>query len=472
MQTPTLISLDYRRNNSEYFQRIRRLPFPSWLDSCAHKSGLKESRYDIITAEPSCMLIFQHQKTCKINPQGDWQLTDTPPLKALAEEIDRLTPLSSDMPFCGGALGYFGYELKSQLEPNHCPNTHLNNEPDMMVGIYLWALVSDHQKQCCHLVLHPELDPETKKRLLVLFTEQSAGIDTTPNRFQLTKPFSCDTRKSSYQKNFSTIQNYITAGDCYQINYTQRFSSLYQGDPFIAYQTLREISPAPFSAFLEFDQVTLLSHSPERFLSCDGDRIVSKPIKGTRPRGITAEADQKMIEELCSSSKDRAENLMIVDLLRNDLGRSCVPGTIKVAKLFSLESYANVHHLVSTIEGQRAQNTTLLELFANAFPGGSITGTPKIRAMEIIDQLEDHSRSVYCGSIGYISLGGQLDTSICIRTLLAHEGSIYCWGGGGIVADSECEAEREESFAKIRNLVKTLEKTLDSGQNAPAERDL
>ncbi|WP_426417451.1 aminodeoxychorismate synthase component I [Aestuariirhabdus sp. LZHN29] len=470
MSAPYLVPIDYHCDSSRYFKRIRHLPHPAWLDSCAHQSGLAAGRYDILTAAPQELVEYRHGRCELTCAGGTRQILDHPPLETVRSRLAQYPDIECELPFCGGALGLFGYELKAQFEPAHCPNTRAHDEPEMRVGIYLWALIQDHQKQQTHIVFHPASSPELRAQIQSLVHTSTNGSSHPP--FALLEPFRCDTSRERYRDCFEQIQHYIKAGDCYQINYTQRFSSQYRGDPFQAYLKLRQTSPAPFSAYLESPSGAILSHSPERFLKCCNGEIEAKPIKGTAPRGRTPEEDKLSAQRLANSEKDRAENLMIVDLLRNDLGRSCRPGTIRVPELFALESYANVHHLVSTIQGNLKRDRTPLDLFANAFPGGSITGAPKIRAMEIIDELEESSRSIYCGSIAYISLNQRMDSSICIRTLLAHNQDLFCWGGGGIVADSGCDAEREESFAKVRNLIRALEEALPSGTQAPAEREL
>ena len=258
--------------------------------------------------------------------------------------------------------------------------------------------------------------------------------------------------------------DYIVAGDCYQVCLAQRLRAIYQGDPWDAYLRLRTASPTPFSAYLQLTGATVLSLSPERFLEVNQGQVETKPIKGTRARGQTPQQDQVLYNELAASPKDRAENLMIVDLLRNDLSKHCDVNTVQVPRLFAIESYSNVHHLVTTIRG-RISDSKLLSLLKGAFPGGSITGAPKLRAMEIIEQLEPHRRTAYTGSIGYISSHGRMDTNICIRTLVATQqqynhqpaGYIYCWAGGGIVADSNCDDEYQETFDKINNLIHCLQ---------------
>jgi para-aminobenzoate synthetase component 1 len=252
------------------------------------------------------------------------------------------------------------------------------------------------------------------------------------------------------------VQEHIRIGDCYQVNLAQRFQAQVRGESFMAYRRLREISPAPFSCYLSTPDGDILSSSPERFLSVRNGRVEARPIKGTRPRSADPLRDRALRDELSASFKDRAENVMIVDLLRNDLGKTCVPGSVEVSGLFDIESFAHLHHMVSTVTGKLAHDRDALDLVRGAFPGGSITGAPKLRAMAIIDALELQRRSVYCGSLGYLSFSGQMDLNIAIRTLLRTGDEIYAWAGGGIVADSVCESEYQESLDKASGLLAVL----------------
>ncbi len=252
------------------------------------------------------------------------------------------------------------------------------------------------------------------------------------------------------------IQEYLAAGDCYQINLTQRFSAPYQGDEWQAYCLLATANKAPFSAFIRLPESALLSLSPERFLLLDGRHIETKPIKGTRPRHPDPTTDRQVARELAQADKDRSENLMIVDLLRNDIGRVSRPGSVSVPHLFAVESFPAVHHLVSTIHGELDARWQGVDLLRACFPGGSITGAPKIRAMEIIEELEPQRRNAYCGSIGYLSQHGRMDTSICIRTLIAEAGRLHCWAGGGIIADSDADSEYQETYDKVARILPPL----------------
>ena len=277
-------------------------------------------------------------------------------------------------------------------------------------------------------------------------------VDTFRVHGKITSNFTPD----GYAVAFAAVQNYLHAGDCYQINLAQRFAADASGDALPAYLKLRSMSPAPYSAFLNLPQSQILCVSPERFLRVQNGKVETKPIKGTRPRNSDIRLDTRLADELRNHPKDRAENLMIVDLLRSDLGRDCAPGSVHVQKLFDVESFANVHHLVSTVEGMLTEGRDALDLLRDCFPGGSVTGAPKRRAMQIIDQLEPDRRGVYCGAIGYVGFDGNMDTNIAIRTLVYANNQIFCWAGGGIVADSEMEAEYQETLDKASAMLELL----------------
>ncbi|MBY0377872.1 MAG: aminodeoxychorismate synthase component I, partial [Gammaproteobacteria bacterium] len=275
--------------------------------------------------------------------------------------------------------------------------------------------------------------------------------------FQLSSAWRSNINFSQYQQQFSCIQEHLQAGNCYQVNFSQRFFADYNGDPWQAYQALMASCSAAFCAYLNCGNHHILSLSPERFLKIKNNRVETKPIKGTRPRGKTIVEDTALALELQHSEKDRAENIMIVDMLRNDLGRLCMTGSISAPHLCALESYHNVHHLVSTVLGELPPTCHPLQLLKSIFPGASITGAPKKRVMEIIEQLETHQRHIYCGAIGYYSVDGQLDSNIAIRTALCYEGHIEISGGGGIVLDSEVTAEYQEIQNKVGGMLKLIE---------------
>ncbi len=467
-----IIELPYSPDSQRLFSRLRGLPYPAFLDS--GPAGASQGRYDILSAAPVARVVTEGGKnwltiepdslTGGAAPASEPRALSGTPFEALQQVLARYAPrpahapadAQTDLPFWGGALGYFAYDLGRELEQLPEQARRDIPLPEMQVGIYRWALINDHQRQRTLLTACADVPAKT---LTQIRQRLESPLPTTAP-FELLTPFQADMDRAAYRERFERVNAYIHAGDCYQVNLAQRVSAPFRGCCWTAYQALRQQAPTPFSAYLEFPDCALLSLSPERFLEVRGTRVETRPIKGTRPRGKTAEADRALRQALASSLKDRAENLMIVDLLRNDLGKTCRSGSVRVPRLFAVESYANVHHLVSTITGELATPKDSLRLLQGCFPGGSITGAPKLRAMEIIEELEPVRRSVYCGSIGYVGFDGSMDTSICIRTLIAQNGRLHCWGGGGLVADSQWEDEYAETFAKIGNLTATLERFL------------
>lgn len=355
----------------------------------------------------------------------------------------------------GGWIGFISYELGYQKEPRLaglCPDLPV---PLLSAGFYLWAASHIQETDDYVLWLHPEC-PDAVQQTLKLWLD---GPEAAPGAgWHMPVPFQPRQSPEAFMAGVDRIRDYIEAGDCYQTNLSQEFTGRYLGDPWQAFQALSRANPTPYSAFIRTNGSAIVSVSPERFLEIRGDTILTSPIKGTRPRGSTPEQDQALASELMNSEKDRAENLMIVDLLRNDLGVNAATGSVSVDQLFSLESYRNVHHLVSHIRARLADGVSPMKALLDAFPGGSITGAPKIRAMEIIRELEPHWRGPYCGSVFFRGLDGTLDSSIAIRTLFCDsEGNIHCWGGGGIVADSDSREEYQETLTKVRSLMQFLE---------------
>ncbi|GLO47202.1 aminodeoxychorismate synthase component I [Pseudomonas putida] len=445
MPTCTLHPLPYQPDPAAYFARLRQAPGAILLDSA--RPGAERGRFDLLSAWP-----LQHLQA---QPDEDGRAFLQRLRAGLAQLGHAQLPAGSELPFAGGLIGYLSYDFGRRLE--HLPSLAVDDLglPDAQLGLYAWALVTDHQCATSQLVFHPSLSGSERERLIALF---EAVDNAESGSFQLLAPMAGDLQPEQYKAAFDQVQRYIQAGDCYQINLTQRFRAPCQGDPWHAYQALREACPTPFSGYQQLaDGSALLSFSPERFIRVSQRQVETRPIKGTRPRASNPADDARNAEELLHSPKDRSENLMIVDLLRNDLGRTCEIGSVKVPELFSLESYPNVHHLVSSITGQLASDKDALDLIGDSFPGGSITGAPKIRAMQIIDELEPARRALYCGSLLYVDVRGEMDSSIAIRSLLVKGGQVSCWGGGAVVADSEWQAEYEESIAKVRVLMETLQ---------------
>ena len=454
MQNISIAEIPYRPNSELLFALVRDLPDAIWLDS--GKPHSIQGRFDIISAAPDA-LIETRGGLSTISQQGAVTTSDLDPFR-LAQQL--LEPLlspehKSSHPFVGGLIGYFGYDLARGLIDIPVATGSVTQLPDMRIGRYLWALVIDHSARQCSLLFHPQCQAELRQLVMDRFSGQTTALEA--NSFSLKEKFKPTLNQQQYQKSIGRIKDYIVSGDCYQANFTQHFSAPFEGDLWTAYLELRKKVASPYSAFWQWQDQALLSLSPERFIQSAEGHVETKPIKGTARRGNTLTEDHNLAEQLINSDKDRAENLMIVDLLRNDLSKNCESGSIAVPKLFELESFPNVHHLVSTVSGKLSSDSTPLDLLRDCFPGGSITGAPKKRAMEIIEELEPVRRSVYCGSIGYISANHRMDTNIAIRTIIADGNQLHCWGGGGIVADSQEEREYQESVDKISALLRALE---------------
>lgn len=431
----------YIPDSTDWFLKLKNFPWPIFLDS-HYNARLKGSRYDLFTAAPFKTFLTYGDVTT-IEHKGKIYTSRENPFVLLKQELAKYVVYSTKLPFCGGAMGYFGYELeKVSLK-------HTEHIPDMAIGFYDWAFIVDHAKKTTQVV---SIKSEPEHRAWVQLLLQKKSITPSPP-FRLITPFKSNLTETEYAHAFEKIKQYLLAGDCYQVNLAMRFSAVVEGDPWFAYQKLRTMHPAPFSGYFEIPEVTLLSFSPERFLKIQNRRVITCPIKGTRPRDADVRQDRQQKKELRTSQKDQAENVMIVDLMRNDLGRTCIPGSIQVPRLFEVQSFSSVHHLVSTVTGMLDAPYDAIDLLKAAFPGGSITGAPKVRAMEIIAELEPHARTLYTGSFGYLSFDGKMDTNILIRSLIHHQNHLYAWAGGGIVADSVCAQEYQEIYDKIGRLL-------------------
>ncbi len=474
--------------------RLRGLPYLLFLDSAAR--GTRLGRYSFLTADPALVVRSKGGRTrvidCLAGTERDTKQDALAVVRSLVAP-HHTSAVAEVPPFQAGAAGYLGYDWGLTLERLPAPRFDDLAMDDVVIGVYDWVISWDHEAKRAWLVSTglPETNTESKTRRAA---ERATTVRTwmdrgTPNsrtsnartepeheprsenREARTAPSfpveggwwdpSLDLRSSfthaDYVAAVQRVRDYIYAGDIFQANLSQRFEAPLTETPWHLYQRLRSRNAAPFAAYLDFPDAIVLSASPERFLRVSGNgQVETRPIKGTRPRGLGPEHDAALGRALTESAKDRAENLMIVDLLRNDLSRVCRPGTVRVPELFALERYATVHHLVSTVVGELNEGIDALGLLRAAFPGGSITGAPKLRAMEIIAELEPSQRGVYCGSIGYWSVTGELDTNIAIRTAAARNGRVYFSAGGGIIADSEPEQEYRETLDKARGLIDAL----------------
>ena len=375
-----------------------------------------------------------------------------------------------DIPFSGGALGYFSYDLCHFIEK--LPSTAIDDIdlPDCWVGFYDDIIAIDHQKNKTYRILNTDINKSHCERLR---GEAEAGAKPALPTGLPTGPAGRQSQPCNIKSNFlkegyiaaiNRAKEYIKEGDIYQVNLSQRFETDLAIPPFELYKRLRGINPAPFAAYLDFGEAKIISASPERFLKVDAKsrHIETRPIKGTRPRGTSPLEDERFKQELINSAKDRAEHIMIVDLERNDLGRVCDYGSVKPTEFITLEKYSTVFHLVSTVRGTLRNGVDAADCLLNCFPGGSITGAPKIRSMEIIDELEPTKRSIYTGAMGYIGFNGNMDTNIVIRSFIAKGDKLYFQFGGGIVADSDPEAEYQETLYKAKALMEAIGTTEDA----------
>jgi para-aminobenzoate synthetase component 1 len=428
-------------------------------------------RYSFVGSQP--FLIFRSNGT---SLQLDWgdriEQRSGNPFDALREILNRFQsqPLSADLPFIGG-VGYFGYPLRCFIE--ELPSTTHDDLklPDCYFAFYDTIVAFDHLSNAAYLcrsdagVGYANRHQQQVERLRSILQSET---HCSQHRCEVLRFNFSDFTKYPIRSNFSktdylsTVQRakaYIASGDIYQVNLSQRLSTSTDLPPAELYVRLRQLSPVPYGAYLHCGDFHVLSASPERFLhfSPSSRTVETRPIKGTRPRGLTPELDRKLATELLHSEKDLAELLMIVDLERNDLGRVCEIASIHVPERVALESYSNIHHLVATVRGTLRSDADRIDLLKSCFPGGSITGAPKIRAMELIDELEPTNRGVYTGAIGYFGFDGTMDLNIAIRTCILKEGRAYFHVGGGIVADSEPEAEYQETLDKASSWIAVLE---------------
>jgi para-aminobenzoate synthetase component 1 len=475
----------------ELFELIKEKPYSFFLDSGMDPRRL--GRYSFLGSEPFLVVSSRGSEISLIRGQ-EHEVQHGSPFDVLGRllELYRLDHCPAPVPFLGGAVGYFSYDLCHFTE--RLPSTAIDDleMPESYFAFYDTIVAFDHLKGKAYLVAtgFPEMEEGQRLRRARMrleemkdwlcsshsvvtvgrSPEQSEGEakqsrngdcfvaiaprDDTQNKAIMLKS---NFTPEEYMKAVNRVREYIAAGDVFQVNLSQRFEADLKISPFKLYKRLRAVNPAPFASYLNFPGAAIVSASPERFLKVKGDLVETRPIKGTRPRGKDSAEDERLAYELVHSAKDRAENVMIVDLERNDLGRVCRYGTVKVTELAILETFPTVFHLTSTVIGRLRRGKSNIDLLKATFPGGSITGAPKVRAMEIIDEIEPTKRSVYTGSIGYLSFNGDVDINIVIRTFLIRQGRAYFQVGGGIIYDSDPEAEYVETLDKAKALIRALQ---------------
>jgi para-aminobenzoate synthetase component 1 len=434
----------------EIFEALRHEKNCFFLDSSLNSNH--QGRYSFLGIDPLCILQTKNQ-----NP--------FPKLRDLLDKY-KVSASGNIPPFLGGAVGYLAYDLGFLLERKLQKKTKDDLAiPDCFFGFYNTVIITDNIKKILYIAALGL--PEKKNHLAKALAQENFK----KIRSLLSKAGTCKIKtwscavSSQLKSNFSrkeylsavnAAKRYIKEGDIYQVNLSQRFQTETKLSSLEIYQRLRKISPSYFSAYFDAGDFQILSSSPERFLRLEGGRVITRPMKGTRPRGKTVSDDVSLRRDLLNSQKDKAELVMIVDLERNDLGRVCDYDSIKVTRLRELEKYNTVYQTTSTIEGELFKDKDRVDLLAASFPGGSITGCPKIRAMEIIEELEPTRRSIYTGALGYLSFTGNMDFNILIRTILKKENNLYFSVGGGIVADSNPEAEYEETLVKARAMLQAI----------------
>ena len=434
-------ALDYTSTLAEWAEQFSDLPGFVYLDSGTNEHG---AELEIVTALPTATHWLQDYSA----NLADW-------MTALETDLQRACEQST---FIGTTACFTGCVAIGSLDYDAPAGAlRAQDQPDSrtMAGLYHWLLVTHRTSQTTELLIHVDCPAATRQRVMRLIKNERP---LSPRRFHLSEHFRPAISPQQYQAHIGRIQDYIVAGDCYQVNYAQRFEATLEGDAWAAYRFVRARLAGGFSGFLRTaPDHAILSLSPERFLRIDQGTVTSQPIKGTAPRHSDPERDAALAQSLLNSEKDRAENVMITDLLRNDLGQFCKTGSVRVTELCGLHSFNNVHHLISTVEGELAQDVSAGQMLLATSPGGSITGAPKKRAVEIIAELEPTPRGAYCGSLFILGGGNFLQSSIAIRTLEVTGNTVHCWGGGGITASSQWEAEYQETLDKVGPIMTALE---------------
>lgn len=460
-------------NSADLFDKVADQPWAIFLDSGVingKPATTKYADYDVLAIKPHATLVCD-DGGINFNCGGLKDRLFGEPLEILQAAIPQVDAIDDiDCPrYMPGALGYFSYDLARQFED--LPNMAEDDEqlPAMAIGIYHVVVVVDHKKRETQIVYLGD-SPNTRSTVRewrdliewqVDFADEYAAEfeeSGSPDAVGLVSGMLKENMdRRLYERCFHDVRRFTVAGDCYQVNLAKRFSAMVAGDAWLTYRYLRSLSPAPYGSYMNLPFAQVLSNSPESFIQCRNRQVVTRPIKGTRPRDRdNPVVDKAIAKRLLKSRKDRAENVMIVDLMRNDLSRCCKLGSVKVPKLFELHSFANVHHLISTITGRLKKGLHALDLLRSCFPGGSVTGAPKIRAMEIIEQLEPHRRGLYCGAIGYVGVDGSLETNIAIRTIVVKDGIARYSAGGGLVIESELREEYQEIIDKASMLTSAL----------------
>jgi len=432
------------------------------------EGGERLARYSFVGWDPF-IIVRGKGKRISTERQGETIQEEGRAFDKLREIARKFRPVPTfDLPpFLGGGVGYFGYDLVRQFENVPCVAEDDLVLDDYQVMYFPTVLAFDHLRHRIHIITnifndHGPQDLEAKYHDALLRIEQiekrlsiPISLPAPATREDISEPVS-NLSEEKYYANVAKAKSYIKAGDIFQVVLSQRFTMKISCDPFDIYRALRFINPSPYMFFLRMGNLHLVGASPEMLVKVRNDRVEYGPIAGTRPRGRTSAEDDRLSEELISDAKERAEHVMLVDLGRNDLGRVCSFGSVKVTDLMRVEKYSHVMHLVSSVEGRLREDLDCFHALEACLPAGTVSGAPKVRAMEIIEELEPHRRGVYGGAVGYIDFSGNLDTCIALRTLVIKGNTAYVQAGGGIVADSKPRQEREESVNKAQALLRAV----------------
>lgn len=449
--TINLIELPYQPYYTlNLFEHLSSIQWSMLLYS-GNNNNHSDARFDILVTNPILTLITQNQITTISYKNTVIHCTKDPffILKEYKKKFNLPFDTHYPIPFQGGFIGVFGYDLAKYIEPIPKLKKQDIFLPDMAIGLYRWAIITDHKIFKNYLVTHdnPNLILKWIKKY------NSYNINTNAS-FKLLTKWNTNINQTEYSKKFRIIRKNLIEGNCYQICLSQRFTASYIGNEWIAFRYLLKYNQAPFSAFIRLPKkASILSFSPERFIQLNNLNIKTQPIKGTLPKLKNVHNDRKQIIKLSKSIKNKSENLMIVDLLRNDIGKVAIPGSINVIKLFDIQSFSKIHHMISTIIGKLDKKFDVCDLIRACFPGGSITGAPKFQAMKLIEELEPNCRNIWSGSIVYLSCCGNMDSNIIIRTFLAEKNRLFCSVGSGIVFDSNKNLEYQEMLDKVSTLL-------------------
>ena len=457
------IAADIETPISAYL-RLRHLPHAYLLESA--EGGAKIARYSFLTAQPR-LTLQASPAGVDVTEAGTVRRVGGDPLAAARDVLRRFRPVDDPTQprFSGGLIGYFGYDLVRTIERLPHPPADDRGLPVMSLALADTVMIFDHHHHRLRIVANAFVEEGAERAyrgarerieewLDLLRRPLPEPAPASPLRLRL----GSNMTRERYLEAVGRCKEYIHAGDAFQIVLSQRFAAEIGGlDPFAVYRALRMINPSPFMFYLAAGDATLVGASPELLVRVEGDLIEMRPIAGTRRRGLTDEEDRRLADEMLADEKERAEHVMLVDLTRNDVGRVSRFGTVRVPELMTVERYSHVMHIVSTVQGRLAPGRDAVDVLRAVFPHGTVSGAPKVRAMEILDELEPTTRGPYAGAVGYVGFGGALDTCIAIRTLVVKDGIAYAQAGGGIVADSAPAAEYDETINKAKALIRAIE---------------